>query len=117
MREIWTDGSEHPKDLAPTWMGHSTGKWDGDTLVVDTIGLNDKTWLDEAGHVHSDAMHIVERWRRVGHDTIQINFTFDDPKAYTKPWTGEKSIKLHPKWQVAEDVVCEDRLRSPNLSP
>ena len=117
LREIWTDGSAHPKDLAPTWMGHSIGKWDGDTLVVDTVGLNDKTWLDEAGHVHSDAMHIVERWRRVDHETIRINLTFDDPKAYTQTWTGEKTIKLHPNWHVAEDVVCEDRLRSPNLSP
>ena len=112
VRHIWTDGREHPqaKDLDPTYMGHSIGKWDGDPLVVDTIGLNDKTWLDGLGHPHSDALHLVERIRRVDHATLQIDLTFDDPKAYTKPWTGEQVFKLRPGWDIAEQIICEDRL-------
>ena len=70
VRQIFTDGREHVKDANPTWMGDSIGKWEGDTLVVDSTGFNDKTWLDVAGHPHSEAMHIVERMRRVDHDTL-----------------------------------------------
>ena len=109
-REIWTDGREHPKDLEPTYMGHSIGKWDGDTLVVDTIGVNDKSLLDSEGHPHTDALHVVERIRRVDHDTLQFDFTFDDPKAYTKPWTGQKVFRLKPGWEIAEHIICEDHL-------
>ena len=91
VRQIWMDGRAHPTDRAPNWMGHSIGKWDGDTLVVDLVGLNDLTWLDASGRPHSDALHVVERYRRIGHDTLEIELTFDDPKAYTKPWTGKQS--------------------------
>ena len=91
-------------------MGHSIGRWDGDTLVVDTIGLNDKTWLDTAGHPHSDALHVVERIRRVDHDTLENTLTFDDPKTYTKSWTSTIIYKLHPDWSLREDIVCEDRI-------
>ena len=110
MRQIWTDGRGHPTDLDSTWMGDSIGRWDADTLVVDTIGLNDKTWLDTAGHPHSDALHIVERIRRVDHDTLENNLTFEDPKTYTKPWTSKIIYKLHADWSIREDIVCEDRI-------
>ena len=110
VRQIWMDGREHPKDPDPTWMGHSIGRWDGETLVVDTVGLNDKTWLDGLGHPHSDALHIVERIRRTAHDTLQIDLTFDDPKAYTKPWTGTQVFRLRPGWEIPEQIVCEDHL-------
>lgn len=111
IREVWTDGRNHPKDLSPTWMGHSIGKWEGDTLVVDTIGVNGLTWLDSSGLPYTDALHMVERIRRRDQETLVIDFWFDDPKAYTKPWSGgQKVYKLKPHWQIAEYVVCEDEV-------
>ena len=107
IRQIWTDGRAHPKDPNPSWMGDSIGKWEGDTLVVDTIGFNDKTWIDQVGHPHSDQLHLVERMKRIAPDMLEIDFTFDDPKAYTHPWTGTKKFKLHPDWQISE-YVCEE---------
>jgi hypothetical protein len=85
---------DHPKDLDTTWLGDSIGKYEGDTLVIDTVGLNDKTWLDRVGHPHSDALHFIERFRRVDHDTLELDVTFDDPKAYTRTWSSEKSFHL-----------------------
>jgi len=108
VRQIFTDGRGHPKDLDPTYMGHSIGKYEGDTLVVDTIGFNDKTWLDPMGLPHSDALHVVERIRRTAHDTLQIDYTIDDPKAYTKTWTAQKIFKLKPDWQIKEYVCAEN---------
>lgn len=86
-RIIHTDGRSHPKDLDPTWFGDSIGKWDGDTLVVDTVGLDDRTWLDTAGHEHSDQLHLVERFQRVDGNTIKWTVTFEDPKYFTEPWS------------------------------
>jgi hypothetical protein len=91
-RPIWLD-REHPKSPDSTWMGDSIGRYEGDTLVVDTIGLNDKTWIDQVGHPHSDALHLIERIRRVDQDTLEVTVTFDDPKAYTKPFTGKRVFK------------------------
>lgn len=111
VRRIYTDGRGHPADWPFGWMGHSIGRWDRDTFVVDTTGLNDKTWIDGLGHPHTDALHVVERFRRLNHDTLQIDFTFDDPRAYTKPWTGKKVYTLMPKsFDIVEDVFCEDTL-------
>jgi hypothetical protein len=84
---------EHPKNPDSTWMGDSIGRYEGETFVVDTIGLNDKTWIDQVGHPHSDALHLIERFRRVDQDTLEVSVTFDDPKAYTKPFTGKKVFK------------------------
>ncbi len=110
VRQIWTDGREHPKDWGHTWMGHSIGHWEGGTLVVDTMGLNDITWLDHAGHVHTDALHLIEKLQRVDHDTLLLNITFDDPKAFTKPFSARKKFQLKPTWEIGEDTICEDRL-------
>jgi len=110
IRQFWIDGREHPKDFGHTWMGHSIGHWEGDVLVVDTIGLNDKTWLDSAGHVHTDALHLTERLRRVDHDTMTLDMTIDDPKAYTKPFTVHKTFALKPKMELEENILCEDHL-------
>ncbi len=107
VRNIFTDGRPHPSDPNPTWMGDSIGKWDGDTLVVDTIGFNDKTWLDNDGHPHSEDLHVIERIRRVNHDTLTIDTTIEDPKAYTKPWGGHAIYDLKPDWTLGE-MVCED---------
>jgi hypothetical protein len=107
VRQIFTDGRPHSKDLIPSWMGDSIGTWEGDTLVVDTIGFNEKTWLDGDGHPHSDALHLVERIRRTSRDSLSIDFTIDDPKAYTKPWVAHNEFELKPGWNIGE-VVCVD---------
>ena len=89
-------------------MGDSIGHWDGDTLVVDTVGFNDKTWLDRVGHPHSENLHLVERFRRLDHDTLTDEITVEDAKAYTKPWTARRTFQLKPKWQLME-FVCQDQ--------
>ena len=109
VRQIFTDGRELPEDPDPIWLGHSIGRWDGDTLVVDTIGLNDTTWLDSVGHPHTEALHIVEHIRRVDTDTLEIDFTFDDPQAYTKPWTSKVGYQLRPDWEIMEHFACENQ--------
>ena len=109
VREIYTDGRKHPEDLDPTWMGHSIGWYEGDTLVVDTIGFNDKTWLDRVGHPHSTALHLIERFQRVAHDTLTDELTIDDPKAYTKPWKVTLYFQLMPGWDIGE-FICQEML-------
>jgi hypothetical protein len=107
---IWTDGRKLPDDPDLTYMGYSVGRWDGNTLVADTIGMKDITWLDRLGHPHSDALHIVARMRRVTQDRLQIDWTFEDPKAFTKPWTGRTIYRYRPDWILEEFISCEDRL-------
>jgi hypothetical protein len=103
-RVIWTDGRELPKNPDPRWNGYSVGKWDGDTFVVESIGFNDRTWLDFFGAPHSDAMHLEERYHRVDHDTIELTMTIDDPKTYTKPWVSDtKTLKLTSPEKFGED--------------
>jgi hypothetical protein len=102
-RTIWTDGRPLPKDPDPTWLGYSVGKWEGDTFVVDTIGFNDKLWVDVYGSPRSDKMHLTERYRRLNHDTLEMQITMDDPKAYTNIWVNPPKLhKLEPKWEIAE---------------
>ena len=108
-RIIPTDGRPHPADLDPTYMGDSVGSWDGDTFVVDVTGFNDKTWLPGAGHFHSEDLHVVERLRRVNHDTLTIDTTIEDPKAYTKPWGGHATYDLKPDWNLGE-MACADNV-------
>jgi hypothetical protein len=91
-RLIYTNGSKHPADI-DAWMGDSRGRWDGDTLVVDVSNYNDKTWFDMAGDFHSNALHVVERYRMTAPDTIQYEAAIEDPKVFTKPWTI--SLALH----------------------
>jgi hypothetical protein len=105
-REIWTDGRELPKDPEPRWLGYSVGKWDGDTFVVDTIGFDDKTWLDHFGNPHSDQMRFQERYRRLNRDTMELSMTLTDPKIYTKPWVSEtKTLQWQPKTEI-DEVFC-----------
>lgn len=109
VRHIYTDGRPHDEFLdPPLWMGDSIGKWEGDALVVDVIGFNDKTWLDRVGHPHSDALHLVERFRRPDHATLVDDITIEDPKAYTKPWTAHLRFQLEPGAEVSWEEVCED---------
>jgi len=107
IRQIFTDGRQHPKDPDLTWMGDAIGRYEGDTLVVDTIGFNDKTWIDRAGLPHSDQLHLTERIRRPSSDALEIKITIDDPKAYTKTWSGYRNFKLRPTWNV-EEFICAD---------
>jgi len=107
---IWTDGRKLPDDPDPAYMGYSVGKWEGDTLAFETTGLKDVTWLDRKGHPHSDALHVTGRMRRVNHDRLEVDWTFDDPKAFTKPWTGHTVYRYKPDWILEEFISCEDRL-------
>jgi hypothetical protein len=106
--QIFTDGRQHDTALGPQWMGDSIGHWEGDTLVTDTVNVNDKTWLDRMGHPHSDQLHVLERIRRVDHDHLVNDITFEDSKAYSRPWTAHMTYALHPKWTLGEQF-CEDQ--------
>jgi hypothetical protein len=96
---------EHPKDPDITWYGESVGKWEGDTLVVDSVGFKDSTWLDGVGHPHSEELRVIERIRRVDPETLHIDFTFEDPIAYTRPWTAEHTWKRVPDGLMVETVT------------
>lgn len=106
-RQIFTDGRPLPENRDPAWFGYSVGKWEGDTLVVDTVGINDKTWLDDGGHPHSDALHVIERFRRPDFGHMEVQVTIDDPKAYTKPWTVKIPWEYLPDTDLL-DWVCEN---------
>ncbi len=107
VRQVFTDGRGHSNDLGPTWMGDTIGHWEGDTLVTDSSGFNDKTWLDVTGHPHSEDLHIVERIRRPDHDTLTFDLTIDDPKAYTMPLKTQRKYIRKPGWNISE-FICED---------
>lgn len=106
VRQIYLDHG-HSQDPDPTYGGESVGHWDGDTLVVDTIGLGDQTWLDREGHRHSDQLHVIERMRRTAPDKLQIDITMEDPKALAKPWTSTLYFGLHANWNIMEQD-CTD---------
>jgi len=107
-RQIFTDGRELPKDPNPTWFGYSVGKWEGDDWVVNTIGIKESTWLDNAGRPHSDALHLIERFQRHDFGHLDILLTIDDPKAYTKPWTVKEDLRLIPDTELLEYVCVEN---------
>lgn len=103
-RQIFTDGRPLPKDPEPAWFGYSVGKWDGSTFVVDSRGFNDKNWLDDDGHPHSDALHTIERFRRPDFGHLIMEITIDDPKAYVKPWNATVHFNLLPDTELIESV-------------
>jgi hypothetical protein len=94
-RIIYLDGTKHPNDIAeyPEWMGHSIGHWEGDKLVVDTIGINERSWLDTQGHEHSDKLHLVETFEKTGPDNIHYTVTFEDAVFFSKQWTSAREFK------------------------
>jgi hypothetical protein len=108
-RRIFTDGRGHPEDLDHTWYGDSVGKYEGATLAVDTIGLSDRSWLDTAGHQHSDKLHILETFQKTEPDAIKWTATFDDPVYFTKPWTVSLPLKRE-KYDIME-MICMDNNR------
>jgi len=101
-RLIPTDGRKHPEDHDPSFMGDSVGRWEGDTLVVDVIGFNEKTWLGPVGSFHSDALHVIERYTRTSNESITYEVTIEDPKVLTKPFTARGTIRLLPGDRVRE---------------
>lgn len=113
-RQIFTDGRKLPEDQNPTWFGYSVGKWEGDTLVVETTGFNEESWLDDGGHPHSDALHVTERFRRSNFGNMDIQFTIDDPKAYTKPWTATVRFQLLADTELIENI-CENEKDAAHL--
>ena len=108
-REIYLDGRPHPEGdaLNPTFLGHSVGRWEGDTLVVDVVGFNETSWIDFFGHPHTDALHIVERFSRPDKNTLRYAATIDDPGAYTEPWTVGWDIPWSPDGELIE-YICQD---------
>jgi hypothetical protein len=106
-RQIFLDGHELPKDPNPTWWGYSVGKWDGDTLVVDTSGFNGDGFI-LPGHPHSDVLHMIERYRRRDFGHLESQFTIDDPKVYAKPWTIKENSHLVPDTELLEYVCIEN---------
>lgn len=109
-RQIFTDGRPLPKDPNPDWQGYSIGHWDGDTLVVETIGSNGKAWLDTNGHPVTDALKVTERFHRKDFGHMELAITIDDPKAYTKPWTVTENPVLQPDDELIE-YICEENNR------
>ena len=107
-RQIFTDGRELPKDPNPAWFGYSVGKWEGDDWVVNTIGIKESTWMDNAGRPHSDALHLIERFQRHDFGHMDILLTIDDPKAYARPWTVKEDVRLIPDTELLEYVCVEN---------
>jgi hypothetical protein len=111
-REIYMDGRAHPQGdaLNPTYLGHSVGRWEGDTLVVDVVGFNEGTWIDYYGHPHTDLLHVVERFSRPDKRTLRYEATIDDPGAYSRPWTVSWTIPWTPAGELAE-YICQENNR------
>jgi hypothetical protein len=109
-RQVFLDGRPHDPNVEETWWGDSIGKWDGDTLVVDTVGLNDKAWLDLIGHPRSSKAHIIERFTRPELGRVNVEIMIDDPGSYSKPWKVLESAQLAPGWELQE-YICNENNR------
>jgi hypothetical protein len=107
-RQVFTDGRPLPPDPQPSWLGYSVGKWDGDALVVDTIGFNDITWLDNAGTPHSESLHVTERFHRRDKGHLDIQITIDDPKTFQRPFTVTEHARLSPATELTEFICLEN---------
>ena len=106
-RQIFTDGRRHVETTIPSWLGYSVGHWEGDVLVVETTGFNDKSWLDRIGHAHSDQMRVVEKFRRKDLGHLDVSITIDDPKTFTRPITYTQPNTLTPDGDLLE-YFCTD---------
>ena len=121
-RQIFMDGRKHPDDPDPTWYGHSIGRWDKDTLVIDTVGFNDKFWFDYLGHPHTEKLHTIERYTPIDQGHMRIEVTIDDPGAYKQPFTTVGRATLMPDAELIEYICQEnnqdvDRLSGPARGP
>ena len=111
-REIYMDGRPHPEGdyLNPTYFGHSVGWWDGDTLVIDTVGFNERFWMHRAGYPHTEALHLIERISRPDFDTLLYEIVIDDPLTYEKPWSTSWTKTWNPDEEFIE-YFCQDNNR------
>ena len=107
-REIWTNNITLPEDPDPRWFGWATGSWDGDTLVITSNGYNPKNWLDGLGHPVSESMSMIERWRRVDYETLELTMTINDPEYYTSPWVSAKPQTFKLQLPVDRTVLGEE---------
>jgi hypothetical protein len=114
-RQIFLDRKEHPKDMNPSWWGDSIGHWEGDQLVVDTVGFNGKTWLDLAGHPTSDQLHVIERYSRPDFGHLKWEITIEDPVMYTRPWKVTEITPLMTKGDLMEYICTENERDSRHL--
>lgn len=110
---VHTDGRPHPAKLDPSWFGNSVGHWEGDTLVIDTIGFNDRTRLDTIGHAHSEQLHVIQRFTRADAKHIRFEITVEDPVMYTEPFKNVRTFTLRPDWELME-YVCEENNKDVN---
>jgi hypothetical protein len=108
-RQVFTDGRGHPPVATPAWLGFSIGKWEGDSFVVDTRGFNDKSWLDDFGRPHTEALHTIERFRRRDFGHMDVEITIDDPQSYTKPWSFPLQFQLLADTELIEDVCDNEK--------
>jgi len=108
-RQIFTDGRPLPDVTQPAWLGYSVGHWDGEWFVVDTRGFNDKSWLDDSGRPHSEALHTVEKFRRPDFGHLNVEITIDDPQAYTKSWSFPLQFEFLADTEIIEDVCDNER--------
>jgi len=108
-RQIFMDGRKHPAELDPTWFGHSIGRWEGkDTLVIDTVGFNDKFWFDRKGTPHTEQLHTIERWTRPNMGTLVNTVTIEDPGAYSKPFTVTFTARLQAPGDEIMEYICQE---------
>jgi hypothetical protein len=107
-RQIYTDGRKQLADPEPSWLGYSVGRWEADTLVVDTVGFNDRSWLDTSGHPHSEGLHLIERFHRLDFGHMDLQITIEDPKMYTHPFTIKYPQRLLPDTDILEFVCMEN---------
>ena len=114
-RQIFMDGRKHPADPNPTWYGDSIGRWDGDTLVVDTVGYNDKFWFDFRGHPHTERLHTVERYTRRNYGTLVNEVTIEDPGAYARPFKVTFTAVLQPGDELIEYICNENNQDVPHI--
>ena len=116
-RQIFLDGRQLPKDPNPTWLGYSVGRYEGDTLVVETSGFNGKAWLDQAGHPGTESLHVTERYRRKDFGHLEIEITINDPKAYNKPWTAKEDPILMVDTELLEFICNENEQDIKHMVP
>lgn len=107
-RQIFMDGRQHPVDPLPTWWGHSIGRWDDDTLVIDTVGFNDKFWVDRRGTPHTEQMRTVERWTRLNYGTMTNDFLLDDPGAFSRPVNLRFTARALPPGEELKEFICAE---------
>ena len=114
-RQVFMDGRRLPEDPNPAWMGYSVGRWEGDTLVVESLGFNDRGWLDLSGHPHTEALRVTERFQRLDTGRMRLEMTFDDPKTYSRPWIIGVDMHLMADTELLENVCHENERDRPRL--